>query len=55
MMTIKNISCILTDRSDTARMLVESGANVFVRDENGQTCMAFMVTKMAPVVSFIDG
>ncbi|VDL95724.1 unnamed protein product [Schistocephalus solidus] len=37
------------DRSDAARMLLEFGADVKVRDRDGQTCMVPLITKMAPV------
>ena len=39
------------DRSDTARMLLEYGANAGVVDKSGMAAIVLMVRKMSPVVS----
>ena len=39
------------DRSDTARLLLEYGANAGVVDSSGMSTIVLMVRKMSPVVS----
>ena len=39
------------DRSDTARLLLEYGANAGVVDSSGMSAIVLMVRKMSPVVS----
>ena len=41
--------CLLTDRSETARHLLEEHAPVGVVDDCGQPAMTWMISKMAPV------
>ena len=40
-----------TDRSETARLLLELNAPIGVSDNQGQKAITWMITKMAPVVS----
>ena len=39
-----------SDRSETARLLLELNAPVGVTDDQGQKAITWMITKMAPVV-----
>ena len=41
----------VSDRSETARLLLELNAPVGVSDNQGQKAITWMITKMAPVVS----
>ena len=42
---------IVSDRSETARLLLELNAPIGVSDNQGQKAITWMITKMAPVVS----
>ena len=42
---------IISDRSETARLLLELNAPIGVSDNQGQKAITWMITKMAPVVS----
>lgn len=42
---------IVSDRSETARLLLELNAPIGVSDNHGQKAITWMITKMAPVVS----
>ena len=41
---------LFSDRSETARLLLELNAPVGVTDDQGQKAITWMITKMAPVV-----
>lgn len=43
---------VITDRSESAQILLNNKASATTRDVSGQICLSWMIVKMPPVVSF---